>query len=71
MTVEDIPEDLVITCRDIVAAGMCARGQREWARSNGIDFREFIRTGLPARTLFAADDAFALKAVTETMRRRA
>lgn len=33
--------------KDVVNAGYCVRGARAWFKSHDLNFREFIRTGLP------------------------
>lgn len=55
--------DLLIKPDDIRRAGYCARGARRWFESHNIDFRKFIREGIPASDLVATGDAQALRVV--------
>ena len=43
--------------------GFCARGMRAFAQRHDIDLRAFARDGIPAATLEATGDAFALALV--------
>lgn len=42
---------------------LCIRGAREWCRRNGIDFMQFMRSGVPASQLEQTGDALAMIAV--------
>jgi hypothetical protein len=66
----DIPPDLIITMSDI-RRFHCVRGIRRWFGEQGLDFRAFLRNGIPATELAATGDAFALRVVELTMRDRA
>lgn len=64
MTLDDVPADLVIVPDDLKRAGICiSPGGRRWFAAQSLDFRDFIRNGIPARTLFATGDAYALKVI--------
>lgn len=54
MTLEDIPEDLIITITD-VRRHHCVAGARSWFSANGLDFKTFLADGIPARTLAEVD----------------
>lgn len=56
-------EDPVITIDDIRKVGICASGTRRWFEANGIDFRAFMKHGIPASVLEATGDAQALRVV--------
>lgn len=43
--------------------GFCLPLAKEWAKSQGIDWKAFVRDGIPAETLTATGDAFALALV--------
>lgn len=43
--------------------GFCRSKSREWAEAHGIDWRSFVRDGVPASVLTATDDALALRLV--------
>lgn len=64
MTLDDVPVDLVIVPDDLKRAGICiSPGGRRWFSSRGFDFRDFIRHGISARTLFETGDAYALRVI--------
>jgi hypothetical protein len=48
-------EDDLITITDVRRV-VCVDGARKWARSQGIDFRDFIKNGLPASQLLGRGD---------------
>lgn len=62
-------DDVMVTMRHARAAAMpgqrvsCAPGVRAWFARYGLDMHQFVREGLPAATLEATGDAFALRAV--------
>lgn len=50
----------IITVRDCRAYGYCLLpGSREFARRHGLDWREFVRNGIPVETLLGTGDAMA------------
>lgn len=52
-----IDDDIVITIQDVRDAGYCVSGAKEWFRSRGLDFRSFLREGIPYRQIAHFDDA--------------
>lgn len=42
-----------------VRPGYCVRGARDWFAQHELDFRQFMRTGLPEETLLATGDGMA------------
>lgn len=66
----DVPADLIITMSDITRAGHCARGSRRWFDDHGLDFRAFLKNGIPAAELAATGDGIALQVVSRTIRSR-
>lgn len=51
--------DPIITITDVRQAGVCVPGARKWAEDHGIDFREFVKSGLRASVLRShGEDAF-------------
>ena len=38
-------EEIRVTPRDAVKAGLCLAGARQWAELHGLDFAEFMRVG--------------------------
>jgi hypothetical protein len=63
-------ESLIITMDDCRKAGHCASGVRRWFTDQQIDFREFMRAGIPAATLLATGDALGQQVVARTIKRR-
>jgi hypothetical protein len=43
--------------------GICARGAKNWCATHGIDWRAFVRDGIPAQTLLDTGDALAERLV--------
>lgn len=56
-------DDLVITIDDVMAAGHCARGARRWFETYGLDFRRFLKEGIPAKDMAATGDALGIDVV--------
>lgn len=54
---------LIIRATDIAAAGYCASGARRWFEAHGLDFRAFVKEGIPAEDLLATGDAMAERVV--------
>lgn len=50
--------DDTLTIADAHRAGYCIKGIREWHSSNGRDFRDFVRNGIPMKEAEQIDDAF-------------
>lgn len=59
MTADD-PGPLV-TIRHLRAAKLCAAGGREWCGRNGIAWSDFVSPGVPAATLEATGNPFAVR----------
>lgn len=55
----DAPDDLIITMDDCRKAGHCAAGVRTWFRDQGLDFRAFMKNGIPASEFLASGDGQA------------
>lgn len=60
---DDIPEDMMITIKDVRQAGHCVRGAKEWCERNDLDFRRLIGDGLTAREVAATGDEHGLRTV--------
>lgn len=53
--------DPIVTASDIRACGLCLiPGARDWAKKYDIDWRDFLKNGLPASTL-ESKDAFGAR----------
>lgn len=55
---------------DIIAAGHCVRGAQLWATNNNIDWRRFLRDGVPATELLATGDGQAMQVLDHIIRLR-
>lgn len=51
----------IITINDVRNAGLCAKGARIWAQSNGFDLRAFLKDGMTESKVAAMNDAMANK----------
>lgn len=66
----DAPDDLIITMDDCIKAGHCPVGVRTWFRQQGLDFRAFMKAGIPAYDMLATGDAQGRQVVTRTIERK-
>lgn len=64
-------DDLVITITDVRRAGHCVSGARRWFERHGLDFRHFLKHGIPAADMLATGDAQGRQVVERTVARRA
>jgi hypothetical protein len=53
---------MIIKMQDIHGL-VCVSGARAFGRRHGLDWRKFVREGLPEEDLLATGDAMAIKAV--------
>lgn len=60
---------IIIRIDDIRSAGHCVSGAREWFDRHGLDFRSFIKNGIPAEDFLASGDALAQRVVANKMER--
>lgn len=63
-------DDLIITISDVRRAGHCVSGARLWFEKNGIDFRDFLKHGIPAADILATGDGQGRQVVDRTIARR-
>lgn len=56
--------DIIISITDVRRV-ICVQGARAWAREQNIDFRDFIRNGLPASELYGRGDDAMVQRVLE------
>lgn len=54
---------LLITMEHVRAAKMCSRGARAFFERHGLDWQQFLESGLPVETIEATRDAMALRVV--------
>jgi hypothetical protein len=60
---------ITITVTDCRRCGHCARGIKSWFESYGLDFRDFIKNGIPANKFLATNDAYATGIVEAKLKR--
>lgn len=46
---------VLVTPRDVAAAGLCISGARQWATARGVDFATFLKEGLSVDELREAN----------------
>lgn len=63
--------DPTIRINDIRATGHCVRGAGRWFTANGLDYKRFLREGMPASELLATGDALAKQVVDAKLERDA
>jgi hypothetical protein len=61
---------MIITINDVRAAGHCAQGARAWFEGHGLDFRAFLREGIPAARVLAIGDGLAEQVIRRTLERQ-
>jgi hypothetical protein len=54
---------VIVRIQHILAAGYCVRGARTWAKEHGVDFKHFLRHGMPAEQMEAYGDPFCMETV--------
>lgn len=55
--------ETIIRVADVVDAGYCLAGARTWFRLNGLDFKDFLRNGIPVSEIEHIDDGMARNVV--------
>lgn len=63
--------DIIIRIDDIRRAGHCVRGAGRYFEAHGMDFRSFIKNGIPADEFIEKGDALALRVVQRKIEREA
>lgn len=59
-----------ITVGEVREAGLCVTGQREFARERGIDFKEFVKNGMPVAEAMAMNPATTSSILARRERKR-
>lgn len=62
-------EDFLVTVHDCRKLGYCMKAVRPWMTKQGLDFREFVRTGIPASKLHATNNAYAEDVIRQARKR--
>lgn len=63
--------DRVITVTDLRRAGHCATGIKNWFDTQQLDFKDFLKNGIPAKTLYDTGDGQVLAALKRVEERDA
>lgn len=61
--------DIIVTVHDCRKLGYCMKQVRPWFGVVGLDFRDFVKNGIPASKLLATDDAYATRVVEQARKR--
>lgn len=61
---------MIITMRDVRAAKMCSRGARLFFKRYGLDWSQFIASGVESSVIEETGDAMGLKVVEVALERR-
>lgn len=61
---------LKVTFGDALRAGYCAKGQRQWFESRGLNYLEFVREGIEVEVLRKLQDGFADPLIRQAEARR-
>ena len=57
-------DDFIITARDLQSKGFCiVPGVRDFFRTYGLDFKDFLKNGISASVLLSTGDGMAVTAV--------
>lgn len=62
--------DIIITIDDVRRANHCVSGARRWFEAHDMDFRHFLRNGIPADEMVRRGDGLALRVVISAFVRR-
>lgn len=58
-----------ITIGDVRASRHCVKGAREWFERHGLDFKDFVRNGIPESTFVGTGCSLAARVVAEKNKR--
>lgn len=67
----EVTSELRVFMRHVRAAKICAPGTRNFFRDNGLDWRDFLKNGIPVTTIREIGDHNALKAAIEAEKEQA
>ncbi len=62
----DVTSEPELRCyiRHMRAVGLCHSGSRMWCEANGIDWKDFVKNGIPVRVLRDSGDPIVARLVT-------
>lgn len=61
---------MILTVEDCIRAGFCVKGQVRFCQAHGIDYRTFVREGLPFDRLSHIEDANLKRAMVQAESRQ-
>lgn len=61
--------DILVTVQDCRKLGYCMKQVRPWFSVVGLDFREFVKNGVPASKLLETDNIYATRVVEQARKR--
>lgn len=61
--------DIIATTDDLIPAGVCPTGMKQWAIARGLNFQELVRNGLSVRELRETGCPYAAKVADAAERR--
>ncbi len=61
--------DIIVTVQDCRKLGFCMKQVRPWFALQGLDFRGFIRNGIPARELRATNNEYVEDVIRQAKKR--
>ena len=62
-------DGMKITVDDVRKAGHCVRGAKDWFDRHNLDFRKFVKEGIPADEFLSSGDAIAQTIVNKKIER--
>ena len=62
--------DFTIRMKDCQRAGHCPLGVRKWFGAQGLDFRAFLKDGIPAKTMWDTEDGQGRQVVMRAYKAR-
>lgn len=62
-------DNLIIRIDDIRKAGHCVTGAKAWFDRHGLDFRDFLKNGIPAAEFIEKGDALSKRIVDRKIER--
>jgi hypothetical protein len=63
-------EQVIVRPDDLHAIGYCNRGARAWCLRTGLDWAQFVTSGIAAEELEATGDAMAIRLAQHTREAR-
>lgn len=57
----EVSSEVMVRVKHLRMANLCVNGTRDWWSANGLDWRDFVKNGIPADRLAATGDPFAIR----------